>query len=396
MPPIRPGSLAFVLLMAALMSMSAMTIDINLPAIPATAHDLGAPTRLAQLTVTVFFVGFALGQAVYGPVSDRFGRKPVLLVGVVLFIASSLACALAPDIATLLAMRLVQGLGAGAGPVIGRAMIRDLFEGREMARIMSFSMAAFITAPIIAPSIGALVLSLASWRWIFLFLAVYGAVILALAGLLVTESLRRPDPQALRPRRIAGAWLAVLRHRESVRYGGVVTFGLTALIVYLANASPLFMSVYGLSAGEFGLVFAGIAVCSALGSLANARLVHRLPLRRAIGIGLGLGGLALALSLAAWLSGLDNAWSLLPGFAGFFFSFGLIVSNATTLALAPHGAIVGAASAALGVAQSLVSAGIASLVTAAFDGTPLPALAAMLLLLTASGGLLARAGRAQP
>lgn len=396
MPPIRPGSPAFVLLMAALMSMSAMTIDINLPAIPATATALEAPTRLAQLTVTIFFVGFAIGQAVYGSASDRLGRKPVLLVGIVLFIASSLACALAPDIATLLAMRLVQGLGAGAGPVIGRAMIRDLFAGREMARIMSFAMAAFITAPIVAPSIGALILTVASWRWIFLFLAGYGGLILLLAGLLVTESLMRPDPEALRPRRILGAWAAVLRHRESLHYGGIVTLGLTALIVYLANAPALFMIAYGLSASAFGLVFAGIAVCSALGSLANARLVRRLPLRRAIATGIGLGGVMLATSLAAWLVGPGSAWALLPGFTGFFFCFGLIVSNATTLALAPHGAIVGAASAAIGVIQSIVSAVIASLVTAAFDGTPVPALLAMLLLVALSGLLLARTAPDQP
>jgi DHA1 family bicyclomycin/chloramphenicol resistance-like MFS transporter len=392
-PEIRPGSLAFVLLMAGLMSMSAMTIDINLPAIPATAADLRAPTQLAQLTVTVFFVGFALGQAVYGSLSDRFGRKPVLLGGIVLFVLASLACALATGIDGLLALRLLQGLGAGAGPVVGRAIIRDLFQGPEMARVMSFAMAAFITAPIVAPSIGAAILSFGSWRWIFLFLALYGAVMLAVAALLVRESLDRPDPQALRPRRIAAAWGAVAANRDSRLFGGIVVLGLSALVVYLANASPLFMIVYGLDAGEFGLVFAVIACCSALGSLTNARLARRLPLRRTIAIGLGLGAPALALSLAAWLAGLDSAWALMPGLLGFFFAFGLIVSNATTLALAPHGAMVGAASSAIGAVQSSVSALIASLVAASFDGTPLPMLLAMLLLVLWSAGLLARARR---
>jgi DHA1 family bicyclomycin/chloramphenicol resistance-like MFS transporter len=386
---IKPGSTAFVLLMAALMTMSAMTIDINLPAIPATAVDLQAPTAVVQLTVTIFFVGFAVGQAVYGSCSDRFGRKPVLVLGTLLFIASSLACAFAQSAETLLVMRLVQGLGAGAGPVLGRAMIRDLFRGPDMARLMSFAMAAFITAPIVAPTVGALILTLASWRWIFVFLAGYGLVILALAVFLVEESLREPDPHALRPRRILSSWATALRNRESRLYGAISTLALSTLVVYLANASALFMATYGLSASEFGLVFAGIAACSALGNLMNARLVRRVPLRRLIGAGIALGSLMLATSLGGWLLGVDGFWILLPGFAGFFFCFGLMVSNATTLALAPHGSIIGAASAALGVLQAVIPAAIASLTAAAYDGTPLPALAAMLGLILLAGVIFA-------
>jgi DHA1 family bicyclomycin/chloramphenicol resistance-like MFS transporter len=393
MRQITPGSAAFVLLMAALMTMSAMTIDINLPAIPATAEDLAAPTAVVQLTVTIFFLGFAIGQAVYGSCSDRFGRKPLLVMGTLLFIVSSLACAAAPDAGTLLAMRLVQGLGAGAGPVLGRAIIRDLFRGPEMARLMSFAMAAFITAPIIAPSIGALILTVASWRWIFVFLAGYGVVILVLAVFLVAETLEKPDRHALRPGRIAAAWSAALRHPDSLVYGTISTLALSALVVYLANASALFMSTYGLSAGEFGIVFAGIAVCSAAGNLVNARLVRHLPMRRLIGIGIILGSLMLAASLAGALTGFGGFWVPLPGFCGFFFCFGLMVSNATTLALSPHGAIIGAASAALGVVQAIAPAVVASLSAAAYDGTPLPALGTMLALVLLAGAVLLGSGR---
>jgi DHA1 family bicyclomycin/chloramphenicol resistance-like MFS transporter len=385
MRPIKPGSLAFVLLMAALMTMSAMTIDINLPAIPATASDLGAPTSVLQLTVTIFFVGFAIGQAVYGSCSDRFGRRPLLIIGTALFIVSSLACALAQDAGTLLAMRLVQGLGAGSGPVLGRAMIRDLFRGSEMARVMSFAMAAFITAPIVAPSVGAIILTFASWRWIFVFLALYGCVILALALFVVEESLRQPDLHALRPGRIVGAWITALRDRESRIYGAISTLAISTLVVYLANASALFMDAYGLSASQFGLVFAGVAACSACGNLVNARLVRHRPLHRLVGIGIVLGALLLATSLAGWLLGVNRFWMLLPGFGGFFFCFGFMVSNATALALAPHGAIIGAASAAIGVLQAVIPAAIASLTAAAYDGTPLPTLAAMLGLVVIAG-----------
>jgi DHA1 family bicyclomycin/chloramphenicol resistance-like MFS transporter len=392
---IVPGSATFVLLMAGLMTMSAMTIDINLPAIPMTAADLDAPVSLVQLTVPIFFVGFAIGQAVYGSSSDRFGRKPVMVAGILLFIASSLACALAGNAPMLLAMRLVQGLGAGAGPVLGRAIIRDLFQGAQMARVMSFAMAAFITAPIVAPSIGAAILAVASWRWIFVFLALYGAVLLAVALLFVAESLQRPDPQATQPSRILRAWSIVLRHRDSLVYGGIGTLALAALVVYLANASAVFMTGYGFSAGEFGMIFAAIAVCSAIGNLLNARLVRRIPLTRLIGVAILLCALVLAASVVACLAGFDRPWVALLGFGGFFFCFGLMVSNGTTLALAPHGAIVGAATAVIGMAQAVVPALAGSLVATLSDDTPLPTLLAMLLLTLLAAVLLAMRRRAR-
>ncbi|HMR30761.1 MAG TPA: multidrug effflux MFS transporter [Geminicoccaceae bacterium] len=380
-----PGTAAFVLLMAGLMTMSAMTIDINLPAIPVTAEEFGVPVSLVQLTVPIFFIGFAFGQAVYGSASDRFGRKPVMMVGIVLFIASSLACVVAPDAHSLLAMRLVQGLGAGAGPVLGRAIIRDLFQGPQMARVMSFAMAAFITAPIVAPSIGAVILAGSSWRWIFVFLAAYGGMLLVLALLFVGESLKLPDPLATRPSRVLRAWGVVLRNRDSLVYGGIGTLALSALVVYLSNASAIFMTGYGFSAGGFGAVFAAIAVCSAVGNLLNARLVRSVPLtmliRRALLLCLGiLGG-----SLLAWAAGWQQPWVPLLGFGGFFFCFGLMISNGTTLALQPHGAIVGAATSVLGVAQSVVPAIAGSLSAVLSDGTPWPTLLAMLGLTLAAG-----------
>lgn len=384
---IAPGSVAFILLMAGLMTMSAMTIDINLPAIPDTAADLGAPVSLVQLTVPIFFIGFAVGQAVYGSTSDRFGRKPVMVAGILLFIASSLACAVATDAHVLLAMRLVQGLGAGAGPVLGRAIIRDLFQGPQMARVMSFAMAAFITAPIVAPSIGAVVLAFASWRWIFVFLAAYGALMLVVAVLFVDESLRRLNPQATQPRRILQAWSVVLRNRESLVFGGIGTLALAALVVYLSTSAAVFMNGYGFSAGEFGVIFAAIAACSAVGNLLNARLVRHIALTRLIRAAILLCIAILGGSFAMRLLGFEQAWVALVGFGGFFFCFGLMVSNGTTLALQPHGAIIGAATSVIGVAQAVVPAIMGSLVAGLSDGTPLPPLLAMLLLTLAAGVL---------
>lgn len=389
-----PGSATFVVLIAAVLTMSAMTIDINLPAIPATAAAFGTSTTRAQLSVSIFFIGFALGQAFFGPLADRYGRRPVLLAGIVGYLAATVACAVAPTIDSLLAARLVQGLAAASGPILGRAIIRDRFEGAEMARVMSLVLAAFITAPLVAPSIGALILGLGSWRWIFWFLAIYGAVLLVLVLTYLEESLPRPDPAALAPGRLVGAYRSVLGDPVSRRFGALVVLGLAMLLIYLVTGAPIFMVTYGLSPAAFGLVFALIAVCSAFGSLANTRLVRRFALEAITLWAFVAAALAMAGGLV--LVALDQAmpWLLILPFGAFFFCFNIIVANATALAMRPHGDIAGAAASVLGVLQSLIPAGIATLVAVLDDGTPRPAMAAMLAL-SLAGVWLARPAAVQ-
>ena len=393
---LAPGSPAFVALIASLIAMTAMTIDINLPAIPAIARDLGTSQTSAQLTVTLFFLGMAAGQAIYGSASDRFGRKPVLVTGIVLFILTSIACAMATDIRVLLALRIVQGFAAASGSVLGRAVVRDLFEGPQMARVMSFAMAAFVTVPIVAPSLGALLLKLGSWRWVFVFLVAYGTLILLLSTRWLVESLPRPDPAALQPGRLLRAWARVFRARDTLVYGAIGTLISGGLVVYLTNAPAVFMTTYGLSPDSFGLLFAAIAVCAVASNLANARLVRKVGLPRLVWLGILVTGASIAASLAALLSLWDSPWVLVLGFGGFFFGFGFVFSNGTALALQPHGAMVGTASAAVGVVQSVVPAAIASLVAAAYDGTAVPMLAAMLALVVAAGAIFAFTRRLPP
>jgi DHA1 family bicyclomycin/chloramphenicol resistance-like MFS transporter len=382
--PIAPGSGAFIALIAALMTMTAMTIDINLPAIPVTAQALDASLVTAQLTVTIFFGGFALGQLLWGPLSDRTGRKPAMLAGMVIYEIATVGCALASDIETLLTLRVIQGLGAGAGSVLARAVIRDLFEGPQMARILSLALAAFITAPIVAPSIGAVILSFASWRWIFGFLAIYGAVLLVLAAVFLEESLKTRDPNALRLVKLVRAFGAVFRDRRSRAWAIVVTLIFGTLTIYLANSSAVLMEGYGMSAQAFGAAFAVVAVCSSAGNLINSRLVRHIPLPRLIRLAL-LASIATAvLTLVLALAGLGGVWGLIVSLGLFFASFGLVAANATTLALQPHGAIAGSAAAALGFSQTVVPAVIASAVAAFYDGTALPMVGTMLLLAVVS------------
>ena len=389
---IAPGSRAFIALIAAMMTMTAMTIDINLPAIPATAADLGAAVPAAQLTVTIFFAGFAIGQLVWGPLSDRTGRRPGVLVGTGIFVLASLGCALAPDIETLLALRAVEGFGAGAGSVLGRVIIRDLFDGVEMARILSLALAAFITAPIIAPSIGAVILSFASWRWIYGFLTIYGVVILVLAALLLEESVKRPSAA---PAGLVHGFTAVFRHPRSRLWSSVVILCFGTLTVYLTNSPAVLMEAYRLGPSAFGLGFALVAVCFSCGNLLNARLVRHLPLPLLVERAQAVAALGAAVAILVAVTGAGGAWGLIAAMGLFFVAFGLITANATTLALQPHQTGAGAATAALGFAQTVLPAALGGGVALLYDGTALPMLITIFLLF-ALGWLIARRARRTP
>jgi DHA1 family bicyclomycin/chloramphenicol resistance-like MFS transporter len=393
--PVAPGSGAFIALIAALMTLTAMSIDINLPAIPATARELGAGLTTGQLTVTLFFLGFAAGQLVWGMVSDRTGRKPAMLAGFVLYELATVGCALAPDMTTLLVMRVLQGFAAGAAAVLGRTVIRDLFEGPQMARILSLALAAFITAPIVAPSIGAVILSLAGWRWIFGFLALYGAVLMVLAALFLEESLKDRNRAPMAAGKLLRAFAAVFRDPRSRPWALVNTLIFGTLTIYLTNASAVLMEGYGLSATAFGIAFAVVACCSSAGNLLNARLVRRLDLPRVIRLSLLVALLSAGLALLLAATGAGGVEALIAALGLFFVAFGLVAANATTLALQPHGAIAGAASAALGFAQTVIPAAVASLVAALYDGTARPMLLAIVLLVAASWLLAAQVERRQ-
>ncbi len=377
---IAPNSPGFILLLAGLMSMPAMSIDINLPAVPATAAALGASLTTAQWTVPSFFLGFAIGQAFYGSFSDRYGRKPMLILGICLYLLGTLGCALAPSIEMLLAMRVLQGIGGGAGPVLGRAIVRDLFEGPAMARIMSFTMAVFILAPIIAPSIGALILEFAPWQAIFVFLGIYGLIVLAAAQFLLAESLREPDPQATGAARMIGAYRIVLTTRDSLLFGGIALFALSGLVTYLSTSPAIFMDAFALSARQYGFVFAAIACCVSVGSLLNTRLIARWPLETVIRSAALLGLASTMLGLVLTLAGVLGVITVMPFFAGFFFAFSLIVPNAMSLAMKPFRRMAGAASAAIGVIQAVIPALIGALTALAYNSTATPTFLAMALL----------------
>lgn len=363
----------FVALMAGMMALTALSIDIMLPALDRIRDDLGVTVEnRQQLVVAAYMLGFAAGQVIYGPLSDRFGRRPVLFAGLGLYIAASLACIFAGTLDGLLFWRLVQGFGNAAPRIIAVAVVRDTYGGRRMAEVMSFVMMTFIIVPVIAPSVGGLVLLFGEWQAIFVVLGVAGAVILG------WTALRLPETQPVEDRApLSAAWLAAaLRKTVTTR----MTLGYTlatgvifaALLAYVSSAQQIFTSVYGL--GElFPVVFGITAVGMAAASLLNGRFVGRLGMRRishAALIGYLAAGVGMA--LAARLGGTPPlavfVGLLVPG----LFCFGLIMPNFNAIAMEPMGHIAGTASSFVGAVTTATAAVLGGWVGQRYDGSVVP------------------------
>jgi DHA1 family bicyclomycin/chloramphenicol resistance-like MFS transporter len=249
-----------------------MSLDLYLPAFPAIATDFGTDTGSVQLTMSACLLGLGVGQVLWGPTSDRYGRKRPLLVGLVIFIVASLLITVAPSFGALVALRLVQALGGSAGIVIARAAVRDLYSGVELARAMSAILTVFALAPVIAPLIGSGILLVAPWQWMFVALALFGA--LCLVGvILMPETLpadRRTDHGFVGAMRQYGTIIKNPRFRFAAV---IAALGSTALFTYISASPAVLIDSYGLSEGAFALTFAGLSLCFALGAQINMRLL---------------------------------------------------------------------------------------------------------------------------
>ena len=359
----------FIVLMALLMAMTAMSIDIMLPALPEIGTALGAASdNDRQGVVIVYMLGLAGGQLFWGPLSDRLGRRTPLLAGLFLFVAATAVASLSTSFTMLLAARLVQGFGGGAARTIATAVVRDLFQGRDMARILSTIMMVFIMVPVFAPAVGQIAIGLGTWRWAFYVLFVAGATAAIWSWVRLPET--RP-PQFAGPLSLAGALRLVLGQRVTVAYG--IATGLTfgCLVTYISSAQQVFVDIYGLGR-LFPLAFGGIASAMALAALTNALLVQRLGMRR-----LSHTAIAsfLAISLLLVIASLATRPPLAvvaPLLAACFYLFGLIQSNFNAIAMQPVGRAAGTAASLLGFFTTTTGAIIGGLIARQFDGTVTP------------------------
>lgn len=356
-----------------------------LPALPQLGADFHAPPAAAQLTISACLVGLGLGQLVAGPMSDALGRRRPLLCGVVLYAIASCAAAAAPSLGVLIAMRFLQGLAGSAGIAIARAVVRDLFEGRAVARIFSLLMLVTGVAPIAGPVLGAQVLRFGPWRWVFVVLGVIGLLIAAGVALWLPESL----PPALRrsggPREAARVFRALASSRAFMGYALTLAFTFTMLFAYISGSPYVLQTQFGLSAQAFSFVFAANAAAIVAGTQLSARLVDRVSPRRLLVAGCCLSCGGAALLLAAAVGDLGLAAFLVP-LAVVVGSLGVIMPNATALALLPHPREAGTASAQLGALQFAVGALVAPL-TGARLGTPAVAMALVIAAAAGAGFL---------
>ena len=354
----RTTSWSFAALITALVSFGPLSTDLYLPSLPLLTRDLGADPGGGQLTLSVFLVGFALGMLIYGPLSDRFGRRPMILAGVALFLVASIACALAPTIEALIAFRFVQALGGCCGPVLGRAVVRDVYGPDRAAKVLAYVGVAMAVAPAIGPIIGGQLTEYLGWQANFWALAVFGAVILAAASARLPETHTHRDPEATRVGRLIGNYAMLLRHRAYLGYVLVTAFVFSGIFSFISGSSFVLVDGLGVSPGTYGFCFAIIVLGFMLGSYLAGRLTLKLGVDRLIRIGTTLavaGGLAMS---ACALAGLFTIAAVIAPFFVFMVGAGLTLPNGMAGAIGPYPALAGTASALLGFIQMSLAAAI--------------------------------------
>jgi DHA1 family bicyclomycin/chloramphenicol resistance-like MFS transporter len=377
-PPASPsphpglGFRAFVALIALLMAMNAIAIDIMLPALPAMARDFGLPDpNEAQWIIAAYVLGFGVAQLVYGPVSDRYGRRPVLLVGLVLYMLTATIAAFADTFATMIVARILQGIAAASTRVIASAVVRDCYSGRQMARVMSLSFMVFLAVPVMAPAVGQVVLMLAPWHSIFALLAVYAAGVTAFVWLRMPETLHPEYRQPLQVGRIVEAARTVVTDRAALGYSLALALMFGSLMAFINSSQQIFAESFH-APGLFPIAFAACAGTMACGSYVNSRLVERLGTRR-----LSHGALAgfvvtSALHAAVALTGFETIWTFVALQALGMLAFSFASSNFGAMAMENLGAIAGTASSLQGFTMSVGGAVIGIAISQGFDGTTVP------------------------
>ncbi|THK38506.1 Bcr/CflA family efflux MFS transporter [Ensifer sp. MPMI2T] len=386
----------FIALMAMLMSINAVSIDIMLPGLQEIGASLGvADENDRQFVITAYLIGMGFAQLFFGPLSDRFGRKGPLLGGLALYGLCALAIVFVPTFAALLFFRFVQGVGAAATRVITVSVVRDVYGGRQMAEIMSLVMMVFMIVPVIAPSIGQLIMLFSEWHVIFVVIALFAVAIAVPVALRLQETLAPANRRAFTASSILDGFRIVLTNRLALFYTLATSALLGGLFGFVNSAQQILVGVYGLGIW-FPAVFAAFAGMMAVASFTNSRLVQRFGMRALSHAAL----LGFTLASFVWVSLSLMGPLPLPFFiilhAATMFQFGLIAANFNAMAMEPLGHVAGTASSVLGFTQTIGGGIIGALIGQAFDGTVMPlatgffivAIFALAFVLIAEGGRL--------
>jgi DHA1 family bicyclomycin/chloramphenicol resistance-like MFS transporter len=368
-------------LLGVLFALTALGTDAWLPALPVAAQALDAPVAVMQLTVTTYFLGLAAGQLVWGPLSDRYGRKPVLLAGLALALIASAVCAAAASTAALVLARLAQGFGMSAGPVMARTIVRDLHGHEQAARLLARMTIVFSVIPIAAPLAGGLMLALGGWRAVFWLLGGAAALLLLAVALRLAESVPAERASA-HPAQIARSFAAIAAEPRFLAPFGAMLCAQVGIFAFVSNSAFTLVNGLGVAPGAFAVLFAVVMVGQIAGAWLSSRLVMRAGMARLLRAGTFLAfASGLAAALLAWAGATHPASVVLP-FMLFLFASALIIPNATALALQPFARTAGTAASLMGATQFAIGALVSSALGALFDGTPRP-----MATLAALGGL---------
>ena len=374
-----PPSFGLALLLTTLVALGPLSTDLYLPALPGMTAEFATDVARVELTLSVFLIGFAVAQLFYGPLSDRYGRRPAMLFGLLLYLASSLACMLAPSIDALIAARFFQALGACAGPVLGRAIVRDVYGPVQAARVLAYISGAMAIAPMIGPFIGGWLTVWFGWRANFAALALFSAVQTAVVFRLLGESNAHKDPLATRPHRLLGNFRELIAGRAYLGYLLCAAFGYAALFSFISGSSFVLIGLHGLTPQWFGASFGLVVTGYIVGTLLTGRHTLRLGTSRMVMMGALLGTAAGSLMAVLALAGVESVWAILLPMFVFMVATGLVMPNAIGGALAPYPKMAGAASALMGFVQMSLAAAVGIAVGHAYDRSAVPMTAAIAL-----------------
>jgi MFS transporter, DHA1 family, multidrug resistance protein len=389
-PAARMPYVEFVTMVALLMALNAMAIDIILPALQQMGASLAvSDENTRQLPLTAYIIFFGISQLLYGTVSDRFGRRPVLLFGLAVYAIGCTGAAIAGSFEMLLVMRAVQGIGAGATRVIAIAVVRDTYGGRRMASVMSLAVMVFMVVPILAPTLGQGILMVSGWRAILAFIALFGLVMTAWCFFRLPETLADSNRRPLEPAAVVDAFRIVLTNRVAAGYavGAGLLFG--CMFAFLNSAQQIYQEIYGLGT-LFPVAFSSGAILIAFASFTNSRLVERLGMRL-----LSHGALCAFAAVSAILcviaifdQGHVPLWIFYLAIMIALGLFGFIGTNFNALAMDPLGQVAGTASSIVGFLQTFLGGVLGALIGQAYDGTVLPLSLGMLVLSLMSFGII--------
>lgn len=368
--PVDPASeRSFTLLLAAMTALTALSIDMSLPAMPQLQRVFHTGVAPVQLTLSLFLLGFAVGQLLCGPLSDRIGRRPVLLVGLGVFTVAGLLCAVSTSLTMLVLARALQGMGASVGPVIARAVVRDRFDSRRGAAVLSQITQVMIIAPLVAPTLGGYLLVFSSWPAIFVTLASCGALLWLVCSTRLPETLPPGEAPSGQLSYLLEGFRTVISHRSSMRHTLTTCFSHAGMFAYISGSPFVLIEVFHVPRQNFGIYFAMTAACLMAGATTNRAL-----LARSNPATLLRGGMyavftgALLLVAAAW-SGAGLA-GVIGSMMVYLFGLGLVQPNATAAAMAPHGRLAGVSSSLIGGLQTIGGAIGGYCVGAFYDHTP--------------------------